>query len=361
MKRTFFFTLPAIPSWDCKLLLKKAQLSVFAKFFLLSVSMSIPAVAQAAELVNVRNFPQAETETYFKALVAQGALGQITHERELAPIDAQTVVQMNRDTLYSSVVFDLAEPVTITAANDDGRFQSFLTINQKNFVKGVEYAPATIELTQEAIGTRYVTVLVRTLVDVDNADDVKLAHAAQDSISVSQADPGTLALTDWDKTTLDDVRQKLKALAEYEPDTVGRFADEDEIDPVNFLIGTAIGWGGNPREAAVYFPFVPEQNDGTQAFTMTMKDVPVEGFWSLSIYNEDGFFVENEYNAYSVNNLTAETEDDGSVVIHFGGDPESPNYLYLPENWKYLMRLYRPGQDVIDGTWNMPKLVPATD
>jgi hypothetical protein len=325
----------------------------------LAVSLAIPA--PASQLVNVRNFPQAETETYFKALVAQGALGKITHQRGLTPIDEQTVVQSNRDTLYSSAVFDLTEPVTITASNDDGRFQSFLIINQKNFVKGVEYAPTTIELTQENIGTRYVTVLVRTLVDINNEDDVRLAHAAQDRVSVTQATPGTLELTDWDESTLNDLRQKLKALAAYEPDTVGRFADEDEIDPVNFLIGSAIGWGGNPREAAVYFPFVPDQNDGDQAFTMTMKNVPVDGFWSLSVYNEDGFFVENEYDAYTVNNLTAEPEADGSVVLHFGGDPGNRNFLYLPENWKYLMRLYRPRQEAIDGTWDMPQLVPVND
>ncbi|MDW3222745.1 MAG: DUF1214 domain-containing protein [Paracoccaceae bacterium] len=311
----------------------------------------------AQERVNVRNFPQAETETYFKAIVAQGALGEMTHERELTPIDAQTVVQMNRDTLYSSAVFDLSEPVTITAENDDGRFQSFLIINQKNFVKGVEHAPTSFELTQERMGSRYATVLVRTLVDINNDADIKLAHAAQDSISVSQSDPGSLELTDWDKTTLDDLRAKLKPLAEYEPDTFGRFADENEIDPVNFLIGTAIGWGGNPREAAVYFPSVPDQNNGKQAFTMTMKDVPVDGFWSLSVYNKDGFFVENEHDAYTVNNLTAQTEEDGSVIIHFGGDPDQPNYLYLPENWKYLMRLYRPEQEIIDGSWEMPQLV----
>ncbi len=330
-----------------------------SRLALVVVALAYGASTLADVPVNVRNFPQAETETYFKAIVAQGALGSITHERELAPIDSQTVVQMNRETLYSSGVFDLTQSVTIEANNDDGRFQSFLIISQENFVKGVEYSPATITLTQNDIGSRYVAVLVRTLVDINDPEDIEKAHAAQDTISVNQVSEGSLELTSWDPVSLNDLRSKLKALAKYEPDTVGRFEDEDEIDPVNFLIGTAIGWGGNPRSDAVYFPRVPEQNDGKQAFTMTMKDVPVDGFWSLSVYNEQGYFVENEFNAYAINSMTAEANEAGTVVIHFGGSPDNPNYLFLPEGWKYLMRLYRPSQEIVDGSWDMPELVPV--
>ncbi len=332
---------------------------VSSRFALVVVALAYGASTLADVPVNVRNFPQAETETYLKVIVAQGALGLITHERELALIDSQNVVQMNRDTLYSSGVFDLTQPVTIEARNNDGRFQSFLIISQENFVKGVEYSPATITLTQDDIGSRYVAVLVRTLVDIDDPEDIENAHAAQDTISVNQVSEGSLELTSWDPVSLNDLRSKLKALAKYEPDTVGRFEDEDEIDPVNFLIGTAIGWGGNPRSDAVYFPWVPEQNDGKQAFTMTMKDVPVDGFWSLSVYNEQGYFVENEFNAYSINSMTAKENEDGTVVIHFGGSPDSPNYLFLPEGWKYLMRLYRPSQEIVDGSWDIPELVPV--
>jgi hypothetical protein len=266
---------------------------------------------------------------------------------------------MNRDTFYSSAVFDLTEPVTISAKNDDGRFQSFLVISQQNYTKAVHYAPAEFTLEQESVGSRYVAVLVRTLVDINDPRDVAKAHGAQDAISVQQSTAGRLELTDWDQTTLADLRAKLKALAEYEPDTVGRFEDVDEIDPVNFLIGAAIGWGGNPRREAVYYPFVPTKNDGEQTFTMTLKNVPVEGFWSLSVYNEEGYFVENEHEAYTVNNLTAEKEDDGSVIIRFGGDPSQPNFIYLPKGWKYLLRLYRPSKEVVEGTWEMPVLVPV--
>ncbi len=50
-----------------------------------------------------------------------------------------------------------------------------------------------------------------------------------------------------------------------------------------------------------------------------MKDVPVDGFWSISVYNKEGYFEKNEHDAYTLNNLTAKKNDDGSISIQFGG------------------------------------------
>ena len=45
----------------------------------------------------------------------------------------------------------------------------------------------------------------------------------------------------------------------------------------------------------------------------------VEGFWSVSVYNAEGYFQQNQYNAYSLNNITAKKNEDGSITIEFGG------------------------------------------
>jgi hypothetical protein len=47
--------------------------------------------------------------------------------------------------------------------------------------------------------------------------------------------------------------------------------------------------------------------------------VPVDGFWSISLYNADGFFQANDRGTYSVNNITATPNDDCSVTVQFGG------------------------------------------
>jgi hypothetical protein len=47
--------------------------------------------------------------------------------------------------------------------------------------------------------------------------------------------------------------------------------------------------------------------------------VPVDGFWSISVYNEQGFFEKNDLGVYSINNVIAENTANGSYRIQFGG------------------------------------------
>ena len=82
------------------------------------------------------------------------------------------------------------------------------------------------------------------------------------------------------------------------------FGDVNEVNPIAHMLGAAYGWGGNPPNAAIYINVVPENNDGKMTYTLTVKDVPVDGFWSISVYNKAGYFEKNQYNAYVVNSVT---------------------------------------------------------
>jgi hypothetical protein len=76
---------------------------------------------------------------------------------------------------------------------------------------------------------------------------------------------------------------------------------------------------------------------------LTVKDVPVNGFWSITVYNAAGYLELNQYNANSVNNLTAKKGADGSIAIQFGGcDDEIPNCFPIMRGWNYTARLFRP-------------------
>jgi hypothetical protein len=92
---------------------------------------------------------------------------------------------------------------------------------------------------------------------------------------------------------------------------------------------------------------------------LTVRDVPVDGFWSITVYNAKGFMEPNDLNAYSVNSVTAKPNADGSVTVHFGGNPESSNYLPITPGWNYTVRMYRPRKEVVDGTWRFPDAQPA--
>jgi hypothetical protein len=77
------------------------------------------------------------------------------------------------------------------------------------------------------------------------------------------------------------------------------------------------------------------------------------------VYDAEGRFQKNEYDAYSVNNLTAKKSADGSVAVQFGGcDGKIPNCLPTVSGWNYMVRLYRPRVEILNGIWKFPEAQP---
>lgn len=311
--------------------------------------------------VTVDNFVRAESDLYFTSLVKQGGLGKLLHRREPASIDHQTVIRLNRDTLYTSGVFDLdAGPVTIDMPDPGKRFMALQIINEDQYVPNVFYGKGTHVLTRENVGTRYVTVAIRTLVDPASPDDIGQVHTLQDSITVSQQNPGKLDLPNWEPASQKKVRDALLVLASTIPDFKHAFGTKEEVDPVRRVLGAAAAWGGNPDKDATYLNFTPARNDGKTVYRLVVKDVPVDAFWSVSLYNAQGYFEKNALNAYSINDLTAKKGADGAIAIQFGGcDGHVENCLPIVAGWNYTVRLYRPRAEILSGAWTFPDAVPA--
>jgi hypothetical protein len=111
-------------------------------------------------------------------------------------------------------------------------------------------------------------------------------------------------------------------------------AGEDQVDPVKHLIGSAMLWGGNPEKGGLYLPITPARNDGSTIYKLSVGEVPVDGFWSVTVYNKDGYLQPNLDNVYSVNSLTAKKGADGVVTIQLGGcDDKIENCLPITEGW----------------------------
>jgi len=217
-----------------------------------------------------------------------------------------------------------------------------------------------VKLTIDNVGTRYAMALFRTFADPNDPEDMKKAHAMQDAIQIKQASPGTLELPDWDMDSLVATRKTLNILSSKLDGVPLGFGPRGLVDPTQHLIAAAYGWGGNPQSGAMYFNVTPEKNDGKTAYTLTMpKDVPVQAFWSVSVYNKDGFFEPNSLNAYSFNSVTAKSNKDGTVSIHFGGEAAAANYLPITDGWNYVVRCYLPGWPMMEGNWVPPKPQPA--
>ena len=255
-----------------------------------------PASGQAPVPVTVDNFIRAESDLYMgNAVKEAGSAGKLFHHREPIQIDKQLVIRPNRDTLYSAGVFDLdAGPATITLPDAGNRFMSLMVLNEDHYVQNVFYGPGSHTVDKDKIGTRYVLIGIRTLVDPADPNDVKQVHTLQDGI-------------------------------------------------------------------ATYLAVTPTKNDGATLYKLNVPgNVPVDGFWSISLYNGEGYFQKNEYNAYSLNNITARKGADGSVAIQFGGcDGKIENCLPIMKGWNYTVRLYRPRAEILNGAWKFPEAQAA--
>lgn len=141
-------------------------------------------------------------------------------------------------------------------------------------------------------------------------------------------------------------------------------------DYLNRAFVTAIGLGANRVQDAVY-PTSPKDEhgsayDGANKYVMHFPKgqlPPTQGFWSITMYDANYFFVANPLNRYSISERqNLKTNADGSVDLYIqnqspGADRES-NWLPAPSGKFILMlRMYWPDEtppSIIDGSWKPP-------
>jgi hypothetical protein len=142
------------------------------------------------------------------------------------------------------------------------------------------------------------------------------------------------------------------------------------IDYLNRAFVTAIGLGANRVQDAVY-PTSRQDADGN-AYSGAHNYVmhfpqgqlpPARGFWSLTMYNDRYFFVDNPLNRYSISpRQDLKTNADGSVDLYIqhespGKDKESNWLPAPPDKFVLMLRMYWPSEEspsIIDGTWVPP-------
>ncbi len=322
--------------------------------------LNLPALAAESVVVNVDNFVRAETAAQFDRmlqLLPDAAINTFVHLRAPVALDSQNVIRMNRDTIYSAAITDISEGATLTVPNLGGRYMSVMVVNEDHYVNKVYDAAGNYQITMVEFDTPYVQIAVRTLVNASDPEDIKKANALQDQIIVKAASAKRYTHPIYDKASYESTYEALIQLGRGTTDFERTFGKKEDVTEVRHLVGTAVGWGGMPEEEAYYVNVEPNLPVG--AYQLTVKDVPVDAFWSVTLYNKEGFFQENEYDAYSVNNISGTPNEDGSFTIHFGGDPKSVNYLHLTEGWNYTVRLYQPREEILEGTWTFPKVTPV--
>lgn len=141
-------------------------------------------------------------------------------------------------------------------------------------------------------------------------------------------------------------------------------------DYIQRALITAIGLGANRPQDAIYPTSESDAKgkpyDGNAKYVMRFEKgqtPPVNGFWSLTMYDANFFFVDNPLNRYTVSSRTPfKANADGSVDVYLqnenpGPDKES-NWLPAPKGrFIPMLRLYWPKEtapSIIDGTWKIP-------
>ena len=328
----------------------------------LAVSISIiipcPAAATGSTPVTVKTFVRAETDIAIKTLYDRIGLNKFFHIRVPAPIDKQDVIRMNRDTMYSSAVLDLSKPATVILPKTGGRYMNLHVINQDHYCFAVS-KPGRNKLTEKNVGSRYAFLIVRTFADADDSKDIKAANAAQDAMTIEGGGKGPLNLPDWNIEQVLEARTALNTLAKLGGNTADAFGTKKEVNSIDHLVYAAAGWGGLPQKSAFYEISQVTKNDGTP-HSVTVKDVPVDAFWSITVYNAEGFIAKNPEGRYSFNNVTAKPNTDGSITINFGAcDNDSLNCLPISKGWNYAVRMYEPRPEILDGSWKFPAIEPV--
>jgi hypothetical protein len=160
------------------------------------------------------NFVRAESNRMFAGLQAQaGGVNTWKHLRAPAPIDEQTVIRMNRDTLYGMAIADITHGASVTVPDAGGRYLSVMVVNQDHYINRIFTEPGDYALTKDEFDTPYVLLAARILADASDPQDLAQVHKIQDGFSLTAASSEPFVLPGYDEASFTATRQALLAEA----------------------------------------------------------------------------------------------------------------------------------------------------
>ena len=317
----------------------------------------VASAAQAKVTVTPETFARADVDVTFADVVGEVGSNKFRHDRSLIPLDKQPAVTMNRDTIYSLGVFYAPKGTTVTLPKSkDDRYQSAMILQNDHYIDQVFYGAGTHEIKAD---TEFVGIAIRTQVDATDPEDVKYVNSLQDQIVVTLPEgvkPKDFVPGDWDMASLDALRKKYQEDAKALPNLNATSGARGTIDPAMQRLGVAVALGLLPPQDAVYI-YRDYGLKGDQCYTATYQKPPFndKGFFSFTMYGSDKYLHDEKSN---LNNRVITYNSDGSFTMYYGSEQACgpvANRLNTPgDNWYLGMRIYRPGQSVIDGKYVMP-------
>lgn len=299
-------------------------------------------------VVTEENFPQAYTNLRFATIIKKaGGLNKFLKMPVPSSNPAeQFVVRMNRDTAYSTSVFDLSSRNVYVTIPETDKYVTIQVVDENHETQRMIYGPGRYLLTAK---TDFAFVIVRTL-----------DEGLRDNIVVEAPDPKPFSVNDWDETSFQAVEKAGNADFANGYDQSRAFGNvESGQTPYMNYVGAAGGWGGamvldNIYQTSPYFA-------AEGCYETTFVDPKAEYFWSATVYNGNGYMFNDVANISS--EMEPEKNRDGTYTLRFGCEGQ-PNNIPITEGnttgkFNVLMRHYGPSEMVSRGEYgyNMTQFI----
>ena len=298
-------------------------------------------------MVTQENYPLVETHRQMGISQKKaGGVNQFDHARTVPSLENQPVIRMNRDTLYSMAIVDTTGGATVTLPETNGRYISLMYLDENHRVYDMVYAAGEHEIPSH---TDHMYALVRIGVRSGDAKDLAEIHALQDQIKLVAKSSKPFTPIAFDQASYEKTHHGLlESFANSGLlDTENMFGTEDYVDHDKYLMGTAIGWGGATWKDNIYQ--FSKFFTGFEGRSTTFKDPEnTGGFWSVTVYDKEGFMFNDVAN---VNSENAVRNEDGTFTVHFGCEGKVNNIPIENKtgSWNAAMRHYTPSESVIAG------------
>ena len=324
-----------------------------------------PLIAQARSSsatgvqVTQKTYCRAESDrTFFNISRMAGGVNRFFHFRAVTPLDKQTVIRMNKDTLYSMGVVDTSRGATITVpVMPADRYFSVFLVDNDHYCPFVIYNAGTHELPKD---TKYLGLGVRIqLLHPNDPADIALINKLQDQFVIKAGSADPFPEPKWDMKSLAELTAEYNTeFAKFDVYPDGCMGPRGVADENIRHLAAAGAWGLFPNKDAIYINYNGHL-PADMCHCATYRIPENNAFWSITVYGGDGYMKSTN----SILNATnVRMNGDGTFTVYFGSKEacgDVPNRLDVSEGWNFLMRVYRPGASVLNGSYKLPEAIPC--
>ena len=304
-------------------------------------------IEKGGEVATMDNIVRAETAKYFAAETIETGTNKFRHERNGIQLDNQTVIRSNFDLIYSYAIYDISGGIEISVPKYD-LYQIVHVFDENSVTIAVVYPGQTVNLAKEDVSYgNHVYLFMRTQPRTYDEKGMVEVRKRQDAVAVSAGSSKPyVSDTKYDVNSFNKLRSELITRAVTEGVINEGFVDniKDAKTPQYQMINLA-GWGGLPAKHAFYYVVLPSdeaaKNGEHSSVTFSAPDLQYNnaGYWSITMYDKDGWVKTNPFNMSS---LKVKPNEDGTITLNFNGSPSDINNIRVTENWNALFRCYLP-------------------